>query len=259
MLVIVTEVCLPEITGRIGHEIIQHSFDSIGLLICRLEYSVAILVQAWPFLAFSLVAAMTDADEYAQLIALVQDTVESAMADVLSKLQTNILDILSNETATRSRVLIAWQAAHDARMAHAEANLKLLSDDLTARVELMVLYASSDSARLANAEANLKLLSDDLNTRVERMESASNACSHGPRLASAELNLKFLFERMQVAPLQFQRSGPINAPCDAPWAVAVRRKHSRQSSAASVGFVPQCAIGSADAIIEAPGTMEFEE
>ena len=159
MLVIVTEVCLPEITGRIGHEIIQHSFDSIGLLICRFDYSVAILVQAWPFLAFSLVAAMTDADEYAQLIALVQDTVESAMADVLSKLQTNILDILSNETATRSRVLIAWQAAHDARMAHAEANLKLLSDDLTARVELMVLYASSDSARLANAEANLKLLS----------------------------------------------------------------------------------------------------
>ena len=96
VVVIVTEVCLPEITRRIGHEIIQHSFDSIGHLICRLEYSVAILVQAWPFLAFSLVAAMTDADEYAQLIALVQDTVESAMADVLSKLQTNILDILSN-------------------------------------------------------------------------------------------------------------------------------------------------------------------
>ena len=246
------------ITRRIGHEIIQHSFDSIGHLICRLEYSVAILVQAWPFLAFSLVAAMTDADEYAQLIALVQDTVESAMADVLSKLQTIILNILSNETAMRSRVLIAWQAAHDARMAHAEANLKRLSDDLTARVELMGLYASSDSARLANAETNLKLLSDDLNTRVERMESASNACSHGPRLATAELNLKFLFERMQIAPLQF-KSGPINAAFDAPWTVALRRKHSRQSSAASVGFVPQCAFGSADAIIEAPGTMEFEE
>ena len=256
MVVIVTEVCLPEITRRIGHEIIQHSFDSIGHLICRLEYSVAILVQAWPFLAFSLVAAMTDADEYAQLIALVQDTVESAMADVLSKLQTIILNILSKETAMRSSVLIAWQAAHDTRMAHAEANLKRLSDDLTARVELMGLSASSDSARLANAETNLKLLSDDLNTRVERMESASNAC---PRLATAELNLKFLFERMQIVPLQFQRSWPINAPFDAPWTVALRRKHSRQSSAASVGFVPQCAFGSADAIIEALGTMEFEE
>ena len=33
MVVIVTEVCLPEITRRIGHEIIQHSFDSIGQLI----------------------------------------------------------------------------------------------------------------------------------------------------------------------------------------------------------------------------------
>ena len=33
VVVIVTEVCLPEITRRIGHEIIQHSFDSIGQLI----------------------------------------------------------------------------------------------------------------------------------------------------------------------------------------------------------------------------------
>ena len=221
------------------------------------------MVEAWLFLAFSLVAAMTDADD-AQLIALAQNAVESAMADVLSKLQTNILDILSNETATRSRVLIAWQAAHDARVANAEANLKLLSDDLTARVERMEneSYASSDSARLANAEANLKLLSDELNTRVERMESASYASSHGARLASAEANLKFLFECMQIAPLQFQRSrsqGPIVAPFDAPLAVALRRERSRQSSAASVGFVPQCAFGSADAIIEAPGTMKFEE